>query len=87
METGSNNATFTVGATYMTRSICNYDTIVTATVTKRTKHFVTFDTAHDKNIKRKIRTSRYGEGVPLFAGFWLSAEKQLPTWERDSTDY
>lgn len=33
--------TFTIGTTYECRSICNYDTIFSFTVTKRTAKFIT----------------------------------------------
>lgn len=35
------NATFTVGKTYTTRSICDYDCIISVTIDKRTAKTVT----------------------------------------------
>ena len=71
--------TFKVGRTYRTRSICNYDCIVELTVMKRTPHFVTLKRTNlnydcDELIRRKVSTSRYGEGCSYGAGFWLSAD-------------
>lgn len=66
--------TFKVGRTYRTRSICNHDCIVELTVTKRTAHFVTLENAWNETVRRKVSTSRYGEGCSYGAGFWLSAD-------------
>ena len=46
---------------------------------KRTPHFVTLKRTNlnydcDELIRRKVSTSRYGEGCSYGAGFWLSAD-------------
>ena len=58
-------ATFEVGRTYSTRSICDYDCVHSFTILARTAKSVTVD-VHGKTVRRGVRVS---DGVEQFKPF------------------
>ena len=58
---------FVVGKTYTTRSACDYDCIISATIAKRTANTVTLTTGYMGRDQKTFRVSINCDGAEQFA--------------------
>jgi len=60
-------STFVVGKTYTTRSVCDHDCIISATIVKRTAKTVTLVSGYMGRDQKTFRVSINCDGVEQFA--------------------